>query len=79
MPKKIDNKHYTVDKKISFCTHFNDHLEDNQFCEVTEWTNGEGFDVNFDNKQFNLTHSQFYALQAMANMCLLHGFKLTNS
>jgi hypothetical protein len=69
MPKKIDNKHYTVDKKISFCTHFNDHLEDNQFCEVTEWTNGEGFDVTVNsvggNQRFGLTYGQWEALQVL--------------
>ena len=41
-----------------------DHLaKEHDFMELTEWHNGEGFDVNMgDNKTFSLTHGEFSAL-----------------
>lgn len=39
------------------------------YMEITEWTNGDGFDVNISNKNdqlmFNLTHGQFKLLKKM--------------
>jgi len=41
-----------------------DHLaKEHDFMELTEWHNGEGFDINLgDNKSFSLTHGEFSAL-----------------
>ena len=43
--------------------------KEHDFIEVTEWTNGEGFDVTFsvrnDNKSFSLTYGEYDALQAL--------------
>lgn len=46
-----------------------DHLaKEHDFIEVTEWHNGEGFDVTIsDNKQFSLTWGEFEALTAMVH------------
>ena len=38
------------------------------YIEVTEWTNGEGFDIcieSFETLRFKLTHGQFDALKFM--------------
>ena len=39
----------------------------NDFLEVTEWTNGEGYDIHISDsegeRQFNLTWGQFQALK----------------
>lgn len=44
------------------------HAKDDDFMEVTEWYNGEGFDVVIGNEQrFSLTDGQFQALMALAN------------
>jgi hypothetical protein len=32
------------------------------FVEVTEWTNGEGYDISFDNKIISLTRGQIDAI-----------------
>lgn len=32
------------------------------FIEITEWTNGEGWDISVDGTQFNLTHGQLDAI-----------------
>lgn len=32
------------------------------FMEVTEWKNGEGWDISIDNKQFSLTHGELQLL-----------------
>ena len=45
-----------------------DHLaKDSDFMEVTEWHNGEGFDVITGDKHFQLTWGEFEALQALAH------------
>jgi hypothetical protein len=42
--------------------------KDDDFMEVTEWYNGEGFDVCIGEKQtFSLTDGQFQALVALVN------------
>jgi hypothetical protein len=44
-----------------------DHLaKEHSFMEVTEWHNGEGFDVTVsDDKSFSLTWGEFECLQAL--------------
>lgn len=45
-----------------------DHLaKEHAFIEVTEWYNGEGFDVTIGDKQFQLTYGEFEALQALVH------------
>lgn len=46
-----------------------DHLaKESDFMELTEWHNGEGFDVTVgDNRHFSLTWGEFEALQALAH------------
>jgi hypothetical protein len=52
-------------KKKSVCVYFDDHFKDHQFCEVTEWYNGEGFDIAInEDKYISLTHSQLDAFLA---------------
>jgi threonine dehydrogenase-like Zn-dependent dehydrogenase len=44
------------------------HAGENDFIEVTEWTNGEGVDVTIESnghQQFSLTWGQWEALQAL--------------
>jgi hypothetical protein len=45
--------------------------KDEDFIEVTEWVNGEGFDVSIHSlgqqKNFLLTHGEFQALVALIN------------
>ena len=38
-----------------------------EICEVTEWTNGEGWDVYIGNKQFQLTYGELQALTVLCN------------
>lgn len=41
-----------------------DHLaKDDDFIEVTEWTNGEGWDVTINEKQLLLTRGQLDAIE----------------
>ena len=48
-----------------------DHFaKDDSYIEVTEWTNGEGFDVAIDSYKsttFSLTYGEFDALVALVN------------
>jgi hypothetical protein len=46
-----------------------DHLaKESDFMEVTEWHNGEGFDVTMsDNKSFSLTWGELTALTVLVN------------
>jgi hypothetical protein len=38
------------------------------FMEVTEWKNGEGFDVTIDSRSFSLTHGEFDLLNILARV-----------
>lgn len=43
-----------------------DHFaKDDDFIEVCEWHNGEGFDVTIGSKMFQLTWGEFEALNAL--------------
>ena len=37
--------------------------KEHDYIEVTEWHNGEGFDVSMGDRQFQLTWGEFEALQ----------------
>lgn len=37
--------------------------KENSFIEVTEWGNGEGFDITIDDRVISLTHGQLDAIQ----------------
>lgn len=49
----------------NYCSFANEH----DYIEVTEWKNGEGFDINISNstntKNFDLTHGEFNALKKL--------------
>lgn len=41
-----------------------DHLaKDSDFIEVTEWANGEGWDISLDDKLISLTYGQLEAIK----------------
>lgn len=39
-----------------------------EICEVTEWTNGEGWDVAIGTRTFQLTMGELQALQVLCNV-----------
>jgi hypothetical protein len=44
-----------------------DHLaKEHDFMEVTEWYNGEGFDVTINERHFSMTYGEFECLQVLA-------------
>jgi len=47
------------------------HAGENDYMEVTEWSNGEGYDVVIDRKggieRFSLTHGEWECLQVLIN------------
>ena len=47
------------------------HAGENDYMEVTEWSNGEGFDINIDRKtnkeMFSLTYGEWELLQVLIN------------
>ena len=36
--------------------------KDNDFIEITEWSNGEGWDVTINDRHFHLTHGELEAI-----------------
>ena len=43
-----------------------DHLaKEHDFMELTEWHNGEGWDITVGEKTFTLTYGEYEALQAL--------------
>ena len=52
----------TSNRKSVFCTDLGQYYpnKESDFIEVTEWTNGEGWDITIsDNKQFSLHFTEF--------------------
>ena len=37
--------------------------KDSDFIEVTEWTNGEGWDISLNDRQISLTYGQLEAIK----------------
>lgn len=48
--------------------------KENDYIEVTEWANGEGWDINISRErgdlQFSLTHGELQAVRAMTDIQL---------
>lgn len=40
---------------------------DSEYITVTEWANGEGFDVDINDKRFGLTYGQLKAINILSN------------
>lgn len=54
----------TQRKSISDNLHKYDYLaKEHSFIEVTEWANGEGWDITIDDKVISLTYGQLDAIQ----------------
>ena len=60
---KIENlKSITCDLKV-----FDYLAKDYEQITVTEWANGEGFDVDIKDKRFGLTYGQLKAINILSN------------
>lgn len=57
--KEYQRKAKMVELK-KYCLHAKEH----DFMEVTEWYNGEGFDVSINQRHFSLSWGEYEALQA---------------
>lgn len=60
----MENKlEITQRKSVSDSLRKYDYLaKENSFIEVTEWTNGEGYDITIDEKMISLTDGQLDAM-----------------
>jgi len=53
------NKRKTIHSKLApFCIL----SKERDYIEVTEWTNGEGYDIQFEDKNISLTHGEIDAI-----------------
>lgn len=48
-------------KKYDYCA------KDNGFIEVTEWTNGEGWDIHINERLISLTYGELKAINYLIN------------
>ena len=59
---------YKKDTRMANLTDFDNLAKDNDYCEVSEWNNGEGFDINIfsnnNDKLISITNGQFKAIKA---------------
>jgi hypothetical protein len=58
---------YKRDAKFTDLKPYCHHAKENDFMEVTDWYNGEGFDVTIDKKHFSLTYGEWECLQVLVN------------
>lgn len=42
--------------------------KEHSFIEVTEWINGEGYDIQIDEQRFGLTHGQLSAINYLTKV-----------
>jgi hypothetical protein len=64
MKNKI--KFETSNRKSVFCTDLGPYHKEHDFIEVTEWTNGEGWDITIsDTKQFSLHFTEFDVIKQL--------------
>lgn len=59
---KVENRKTVYDNLNNYCYM----AEENDFIEVTDWTNGEGYDIHIcnkgENKYISLTHGEIDAI-----------------
>jgi hypothetical protein len=53
-----------TDKISRYCFHH----DDKDFIEITEWTNGEGWDIVIDNKYIHLTRGELDAILLLTKL-----------
>lgn len=53
---------------------FTPFANENSFIEVTEWTNGEGWDINIDDRHFQISIDELEAIQYLIG-CIKYGKK----
>lgn len=68
----MENKlEITQRKSVSDSLRKYDYLaKENSFIEVTEWTNGEGYDITIDEKMISLTDGQLDAINYLVHTLL---------
>jgi hypothetical protein len=68
MKKELKLEKYNRKSVFSELSEFDYLSKKDSYIEVTEWKNGEGFDINISNFQdqyFNITHGQLKALKKL--------------
>lgn len=55
------NRRSVSDKLSKYC-YLKDLKDSNNFIEVTEWKNGEGWDITINDKMFSLTDGELRAI-----------------
>lgn len=64
---KVSNRRSVFAKLKDYCMHSGDH----DYMEVTQWTNGEGFDIIIDRKRdrerFSLSYGEVELLMVLLN------------
>lgn len=67
MKVEVSNRRAVFAELKDYCMHSGDH----DYMEVTEWSNGEGYDIIIDRKRgmerFSLTHGEWELLQVLMN------------
>ncbi len=65
---KFNNRNTVWENLNKYCHH----AKENDFVELTEWTNGEGIDVTVsshnDNKIFSLTYGELDLINILTNI-----------
>ena len=64
---EVGNRRAVFGELKDYCMHSGDH----DYMEVTEWANGEGYDINIDRKRgierFSLSYGEWELLQVLMN------------
>ena len=67
MKVEVNNRRAVFGELKDYCMHSGDH----DYMEVTEWANGEGYDICIDRKRgterFSLSYGEWELLQVLIN------------
>lgn len=69
MSKLESIKEYNLKTVMVDLNEFDVLAKESDFLEISEWKNGDGWDIKLNNKQFELTHGQLEAINTLT--CLL--------
>jgi len=71
MKKKLHTDKYTKKAIFSTLHKFDPLAKEHDYIEITEWKNGEGFDVEistYDHKRFQLTWGEYEVMKKLVKL-----------
>lgn len=60
-------KEYTRKSKLTELKQYDHLAKENDYIELTDWHNGEGFDISINERQYSFSYGEFEAITALVH------------